>query len=179
LIQKHGETIESLVLIDAPCPSVYPPLPIETVDLLETIGAFDGLKNDKRNGSTPSKQNSIPQRVCEHFIGSIKALKAYEPKPLPVSSQGPKSVSALWAQNGVWETVSEAKKSQFQDLARLRGNQAEDWILDPREDAGPNGWDSLVPGVPVACAVVPGDHFTMMRNPGVKELGSRLTEILR
>ncbi|KAJ6178070.1 Acyl transferase/acyl hydrolase/lysophospholipase [Penicillium mononematosum] len=177
LIQKD-ETIESLVLIDAPCPSVYPPLPIETVDLLETIGVFDGLKNDKR-GSTPLKQSSIPQAVREHFIGSIKALKAYEPKPIPFSSQAPKSVLALWAQNGVWETVGEERKSRFQDLARIRGNQAEDWILDPRGNAGPNGWDSLVSGVPVTCAVIPGDHFTMMRNPGVKELGARLAETLR
>ncbi|KGO38588.1 Acyl transferase/acyl hydrolase/lysophospholipase [Penicillium expansum] len=179
LIQKHDETIESLVLIDAPCPSVYPPLPIETVDLLETIGAFDGLKNDNRNGLTPSKQSSIPQRVREHFIGSIKALKAYEPKAIPSSSQGPKSVTALWAQNGVWETVGEEKKSQFQELTRIRGNQAEDWILDPRGNAGPNGWDSLVPGVVVRCAVIPGDHFTMMRRPGVNELGAKLAETLQ
>ncbi|KAJ5174236.1 Acyl transferase/acyl hydrolase/lysophospholipase [Penicillium canariense] len=179
LIQKHGETIESLILIDAPCPSVYPPLPIETVDLLETIGAFNGLKNDKRNGLSPTKQSSIPQRVREHFIGSIKALKTYKPKPIPISSQGPKSITALWAQNGVWETVGEAKMSQFQDLARIRRNQAEDWILDPRKNAGPNGWDSLVSGVPVTCAVIPGDHFTMMRNPGVKELAAKMTEALR
>lgn len=178
LIQKHGETIESLILIDAPCPSVYPPLPIETVDLLESIGVFDNLK-DKRNGSIPSGQSSIPQQVRDHFVGSIKALKAYKPKPIPSSAQGPKSVTALWAQNGVWETVGEAKKSQFQDLSRGTSNQAEDWILDPRKNAGPNGWDSLVSGVSVTCAVIPGDHFTMMRNPGIKELGARLMETLQ
>ncbi|KAJ5345900.1 Acyl transferase/acyl hydrolase/lysophospholipase [Penicillium brevicompactum] len=174
LIQKHGEVVESLILIDAPCPSVYPPLPLETVDLLEKVGVFDNLK-DKRNSSGTS---SIPQQVREHFFGSIKALKAYEPKPIPSSTRSPKSVTALWAQNGVWETVGEAKKSQFKDLSRGTTNQAEDWILDPRKNAGPNGWDSLVSGV-VTCAVIPGDHFTMMRNPGVKELGARLTEILQ
>ncbi|KAJ5673067.1 Acyl transferase/acyl hydrolase/lysophospholipase [Penicillium longicatenatum] len=159
LIQKYDETIELLVLIDAPCPSV--------------------LRNDKRNGLTPSNPSSIPQRVREHFIGLIKALKAYKPKPIPSSIQRLKSVSALWAQNGVWETVCVAKKSQFHDLALIRGNVAEDWILDPRQNSGPNGWDSLVPGVPVICAVIPSDHFTIMRNPGVKELGAKLTETLR
>jgi iron transport multicopper oxidase len=164
LSTRYGAQIDSLILIDAPCPKSLPPLPTQTIDLLDKIGAFDGLK-----GRSSSQMRS---GVREHFAGSVNSLKQYKPVSIP-SQSVPKSVSVLWARDGVWETVGE-------DVRRQNGgiqggvNAAEDWIMDPRKDKGPNGWETLLPGASIECKIVPGDHFTIMRRPGVTALGEQV-----
>ena len=164
LAVRHGEQINSLILIDAPCPKTLPPLPAQTIDLLDKIGAFDGLKG--------RASNTMRSGVRDHFAGSVNALKQYKPVPMPPQAV-PKTVSVLWARDGVWETVGE-------DVRRQHGgaqggiNAAEDWIMDPRKDKGPNGWESLLPRASIACKIVSGDHFTIMRRPGVTDLGEKV-----
>ncbi|KAK1760384.1 acyl transferase acyl hydrolase lysophospholipase [Echria macrotheca] len=168
LIQRHGQTVESLVLIDAPCPKSLPPLPTETISLLQKIGAFDGLKVNKR-------ATAIRDGVLAHFAGSVNALKRYRPAAMPARlAAGIKSVTALWARQGVWETVGEDAKARFgaEDVR----NAAADWIMDPRSDFGPGGWEALLPGREIKCKVVAGDHFSIMRKPGVVELGKQLAD---
>ncbi|CAK7230710.1 Type I Iterative PKS [Sporothrix bragantina] len=160
---RHGQVVNSLILIDAPCPKSLPPLPAETIDLLDTIGAFDGLKG---------RANKMRSGVRQHFAGSVNALKQYTPAPIPQWAI-PRSVTVIWARDGVWETVGEVVQGQYQgkrgDKAEV--NAAQDWIMDPRKDKGPNGWESLLPSAKIACQVVPGDHFTIMRRPGITDLG--------
>lgn len=50
LVREFGAEVESLVLIDAPCPSVLPPLSMEVVDLLDTIGVFDKIRERETAG---------------------------------------------------------------------------------------------------------------------------------
>ncbi|KAK0667056.1 putative polyketide synthase [Cercophora samala] len=166
---NHGEEIESLTLIDAPCPASLPPLSIETISLLDEVGAFKGLKNNKKAGKIKMKE-----AVHAHFVGSVNALEKYKPaamgnKPSPVI----KSVTVVWAQNGVWDTVGpEVKAKHIQGLGKR--NAAVDWMMDTRSDFGPNGWETLLPGGEIQCKVVEGDHFTMMRGSGVLRLGEVL-----
>ena len=159
----HGETVNSLVLIDAPCPKSLPPLPAETIDLLDTIGAFDGLKG---------RTNKMRSGVRQHFAGSVNALKQYTPAPIPLQAV-PKFVTVIWARDGVWETVGEVVQSLYQGTqgGKMKANTAQDWIMDPRKDKGTNGWEILLPGAKISCKVVPGDHFTIMRRPGITDLG--------
>ncbi|CAK7199161.1 Type I Iterative PKS [Sporothrix eucalyptigena] len=166
LALRHGEKVKSLVLIDAPCPKLLPPLPEETIELLDEIGAFDGLK---------SRGPKIRAGVRQHFAGSVNALKQYTPVPIPRWAV-PQTVTVIWARDGVWETVGEVVQGQYQGKQDGNGkaNAAEDWILDPRKDKGPNGWDNLLPGANIACRVVPGDHFTIMRRPSITDLGRAL-----
>ncbi|KAK4167951.1 putative polyketide synthase [Cladorrhinum sp. PSN259] len=167
LIQKYGEEVESLTLIDSPCPKKLPPLPIETIGLLEKVGAFDGLKSGKAAG--------IRDGVKKHFEGSVGALKGYKPIALPKEARMGK-VTAIWAKYGVWETVSEETKRKFAGLERGNKDAARDWMMDPRRSFGPAGWDELITGMELKCEVVKGDHFSVMRKPGVLELGERLRE---
>lgn len=51
------------------------------------------------------------------------------------------------------------------------GNKAGDWIMDPRGEVAADGWDVLLPGAGIRCESVEGDHFGIMRRPGVAELG--------
>lgn len=167
--------MNSLIMIDAPCPTVLPPLPMETVDLLEEIGAFDGLKHS-RGARTPriaAGQSAWRDGVREHFAGSVNALRHYQPSVIP-RSLAPKSVRILWASHGVWETVGEDVRRRFEARAGS-SNSASDWMLDSRADYGASGWDLLLPGANLTCDLVVGDHFSIMRKPGVLELGGKIT----
>lgn len=175
LIRLHGEAVNSLIMIDAPCPTVLPPLPMETVDLLEEIGAFDGLKHS-RGARTPriaAGQSAWRDGVREHFAGSVNALRHYQPSVIP-RSLAPKSVRILWASHGVWETVGEDVRRRFKARAGS-SNSASDWMLDSRADYGASGWEILLPGANITCDLVVGDHFSIMRKPGVLELGGKIT----
>ena len=188
LSQRHGAEVSSLILVDAPCPKILPPLTLETVDLLEMIGALDGLKQkakreQQRNltetmevgGSQPQPQAQTPIRegVRAHFSGSIDALEAYQPEAIPMV-KAPKSVTILWARNGVWENVDpsaiEKYNGERKKSAVAEANAAADWILDPRTSFGPGGWESLLPGAKIECRVIEGDHFSIMRDPCVRDL---------
>ncbi|KAI9824128.1 MAG: hypothetical protein M1819_001083 [Sarea resinae] len=171
LIRLHGEEINSLVLIDSPCPKTLPPLPIETIDLLEAIGAFNGLKDER---APSSSKTAVREDLRDHFAGSLSALRQYQPIAIP-ESKAPKSVTALWARNGVWETVGEKTRSKFESKA-AHGNLAEDWMMDPRSSYETNGWEALLPGATFTCDVVSGDHFSIMRRPGVLDLGAKLSK---
>ncbi|KIH90519.1 hypothetical protein SPBR_00009 [Sporothrix brasiliensis 5110] len=166
LALRHNEKVASLVLIDAPCPKSLPPLPAETIDLLDTIGAFDGLKG---------RANKMREGVRDHFAGSVNSLKQYIPAPVPHWAV-PQSVTVLWARDGVWETVGEAVQDQYRrkQTGTIGANAAQDWIMDPRVDKGPNGWKDLLPGAHIVCKVIPGDHFTIMRRPGIAHLGRQI-----
>lgn len=173
LTQQHGERIESLTFIDAPCPGSLPPLPAETITLLEEIGAFDGLKD-----KTSANSSKIRDGVHAHFAGSVNALRKYRPMALPRRTASAfKSVTALWARHGVWETVGDDVRSRHAGKKKSgNGNAAGDWIMDPRTEFGANGWDQLLPGAEVVCEVVTGDHFSIMQKPGVLEVGRQLGE---
>jgi len=158
-IAKHllltGTKVAGLILIDAPCPETMPPLPLETVDLLEQIGTFDSIKR---------KGPGVPANVRQHFVASLEALKKYHPLLLGPLKTSPPCV-AIWARNGVWESVPEQKRMSLTGKKERVENKAQDWIMEPRKDFGGNGWEKLIPGI--ECEIVDGDHFSIMRMPKV------------
>lgn len=173
LIQRCGERVDRLTFIDSPCPKTLPPLPIETIELLEKLGSFDGLKTRNSRGAAAAMRDGVKK----HFEGSVATLTGYRPGII-LNSESIGEVTAIWARYGVWETVSEEVRNRFgdSDPRRQKLNAAGDWMMDPRRSFGPGGWDELVPGIQVKCEVVKGDHFSIMRRPGVLELGERLSE---
>lgn len=194
LIRDYGEVVSRLVLIDAPCPATLPPLPLETVVLLQQIGAFDGLA-ERKAGQTDGKQknkeregvgassSSLREGVRQHFAGSIGALKHYRPRAIPSNKTTKMQVTVIWAEDGVWETVGNEARLRWQNSKTSgntagedgSGNAARDWIMDPRRNAGrPDGWDLLLPGAKISCRTVRGDHFGIMRGEGIVELGGEI-----
>ena len=158
-IAKHliliGTEVAGLILIDAPCPETMPPLPLETVDLLEQVGTFHSIK---------SKEAGVRPKVRQHFVASLEALKKYHPLLLGPMKKSPPCV-AIWARHGVWESVPELERASLTAKKERVKSKAQDWILEPRKDFGGNGWEELIPSV--ECEVVDGDHFSIMRTPGV------------
>lgn len=188
LLREHDEVVSRLVLIDAPCPATLPPLPLETVELLQEIGAFDGL-TDKTASKQKDKErsSSLRQGVRQHFAGSIGALKHYHPRAIPSKRTVGMKVSVIWAQHGVWDTVGEEARLRWES-SRTSGNgtvqegaanAARDWIMDPRRHgSGPDGWDLLLPGMNISCGTVKGDHFGIMRGEGIVKLGGEIAKAL-
>ena len=146
--------MEGLLLSDAPCPGVVPPLEDATIDLLEKIGTFDGIGGKK----------GIPEGVRTHFRGSVKALREYDAGPLPKGKE-PKCL-AIWAGQGVWETVGEDVRRRFEG-EKGNENGAQEWMMEPRKKFGGNGWERLVGRVETK--VVEGNHFSIMRQPQVRQ----------
>ncbi|GAP86286.2 putative polyketide synthase [Rosellinia necatrix] len=170
LAREHGEQVEMLVLIDAPCPAVLPPLPLETIDLLSDLGVIAGPR-----GKGPAIRDSVRR----HFQGSVNALRRYKATAIP-QVLGPKAVVILWAEKGVRETVGEACGPSYGGSGGRgkENNAASDWIMDRRHDYGPNGWDSLLAGSSIRCETVVGDHFSMMRKPAIVDVGYKLIQAL-
>jgi len=155
-----GQHVAGLILVDAPCPKTLPPLPVQTIDLLSRIGVFDGLSKKSKSAT----DDTIPLTVRQHFLDSINALKQYTPTPID-AAKAPKHCLAIWARQGVWESVPADQHTQLREEAGM-DNKARDWLMDPRESYEPNGSDRLLPNV--ECAVVEGNHFKIMRQPQVR-----------
>lgn len=170
LALQFGEVVQSLVLIDSPCPRTLPPLPIETIDTLEAIGIFDGAMSKSNARNYPAAR----QALRDHFAGSVNALKLYKPLAIP-KQQAPKAVTILWASKGIWETVSDQTKLEYKKQgARGERNLASDWMMDKRSSYKACGWDDLMLGAAIDCNVVEGNHFSIMRKPGIEQLAAAI-----
>ena len=151
ILRQINKTVEGIFLIDAPCPGTIPPLPHETVDLLDNLGITGGAKSKVGGNNTRT-----------HFLGNIEALKRYTPRPM-MNGEEPTCL-ALWARDGVWESVSDEERRRLKSTWG-KDNEAQRWIMDARNWDGANGWEALLPKVHVE--VVPGNHFSLMKRPQV------------
>lgn len=147
-----GERVLGLIFIDSPCPVTLPPFPFEYIDFLDSIGIFDNI----HQGSS-----SIPAAIKDHFRACLTNVMQYTAKPMD-PSKAPKAV-AIWAKEGVLESIS----YEHSEIPKDEGtNNLKDWLLESRKDYGPGGWENLLPSV--ECVVIPGNHFTIMRQPHVR-----------
>ncbi|KAI9801586.1 MAG: Type I Iterative PKS [Sarcosagium campestre] len=160
LIQS-GETVEQLILIDAPCPLLLPPLPVSLVRFFDSIGLFG--QDTQKGGSPPW--------LLEHFDSSVANLHRYKPKAI-AALKAPQTF-AIWARDGVCKDPSDPRPG-----LREEDSKSKSWILDNRVDFGPNSWDELVGENNIAAVGVAGNHFTMMREPNVARLGQQISYAL-
>lgn len=144
-----GENVERLVLLDSPCPIDLPPLPSKLHQFLDSIGLL-GTGNP----------NGTPGWLLPHFTSSIANLTAYKPKTID-KSKAPQTF-AIWARHGVCPNPEDPRPPiSPEDPPNMR------WLLDNRTDFGLNGWDKLLAPDKFTTTSMPGNHFTMMREPFV------------
>lgn len=144
---EMGEKTERLILIDSPCPINLEPLPSSVLHFIDSAGLL-------------GNQNSTPEWLIPHFEASIINLAAYEPCPMD-SRKAPKT-SIIWARDGLCKDV------EVQKLPRsARESKSVKFWLDNRLDFGPNGWEKLLGGENITTNIVEGNHFTLIRDPGV------------
>lgn len=112
--------------------------------------------------------------VHEHFTGSVKALAQYRAEAVE-ESKAPESVILLWAQHGVWRTVNEGSGLSTAVTSRKNQHPTTSWLMGTRSDFETCGWEKLLPGSNFTCHTIDGDHFSMMREPGVLTMGAKIS----
>ncbi|PGH03771.1 hypothetical protein AJ80_08641 [Polytolypa hystricis UAMH7299] len=161
-LQQVGEVVERLILFDAPCPIGLAPLPSRLHNFFGSIGLLGSGGN-------------IPGWLLPHFEYSIKNLGTYSPKPLdPYAGPLPKTYSII-AQDGVCKNPEDPRpEPQADDPPNMK------WLLFNRTDFGYNGWDQLLGADSIThIESVPNvNHFTMMREPGAKQLSAHIKAAL-
>jgi hypothetical protein len=150
---NSGETVENLVLIDAPCPVSLDPLPARLHIFFDQIG----LLGTGKPGGTPSW-------LLPHFASAIQNLKDYDPKPMDPKIAPP--VLAIWCTDGVCPNPDDPRPppGEGEDPAPMK------WLLNNRTDFADNGWAQLLPKDNFNYAVMGGNHFTMMKGEHVSYL---------
>ncbi|KAI1427322.1 hypothetical protein F5Y12DRAFT_184810 [Xylaria sp. FL1777] len=171
------QDVSSLFLIDPPYPRVLEEqdgtgrvvhgfeTAREIMDIATLVhgNSHSGLK-------TPSHiRRGDEDTMQAHFVGSMQMLERYRPLPLPKFGL---RATLLWAKNGVLETMGQ--EAGLADGSFSSGNAASSWVLKPRRDYGPHGWDMLLPETSIQCCVVEGDHFSIMKTSAVAEVGKML-----
>ena len=176
----RGREIKIIITIDSPCPRPMPYMPDPTIELMEQTGIFVGYR---RAGGTA--ETAMPLMTKQHLIGCIRALKVYNPIPLPPSQQ-PEHKFAIWAKDGTFEKITDdaravaaaakntsdgSKTGPTQPRVDEAGSEGEvemrkDWLTSKRTSFGPNGWDRLI-GDGMECVAIDGDHFSIMNLPAV------------
>ncbi|KAF2851195.1 polyketide synthase-like protein [Plenodomus tracheiphilus IPT5] len=157
-----GEKVESLVLIDAPCPVALDPLPARLHIFFDQIG----LLGTGKPGGTPSW-------LLPHFASAIQNLKDYDPTPMDPKVAPP--VLAIWCTDGVCPNPGDPRPppGEGEDPAPMT------WLLNNRTDFSDNGWAQLLPKEKFEYAVMGGNHFTMMKGEHGATLGKLIQKGLK
>ncbi|KAF2641532.1 ketoacyl-synt-domain-containing protein [Massarina eburnea CBS 473.64] len=157
-----GDKVESLVLIDSPCPVALDPLPARLHIFFDQIG----LLGTGKPGGTPAW-------LLPHFAAAIQNLKDYDPTPMDPKLAPP--VLAIWCTDGVCPNPNDPRPppGEGEDPAPMK------WLLNNRTDFEDNGWAQLLPKENFEYAVMGGNHFTMMKGEHGATLGKLIQKGLK
>lgn len=153
-LDRMGERVERLILIDAPCPIHIQRLPNRLMDFLKKVHAFNS------RGSQP------PRWVFEHFEANTTNLQKYRARPCEAYREP--ATHIIYAREGVCQTLDPGVPQMeiFDDDPKEMK-----WIMCEREDFGPLGWEKLLNDEDIHVEVVEGtNHFTMMRGEAAGRL---------
>lgn len=159
-LMEMGEKVDVLALIDSPCPLIIEPLPSSLHRFFGSIGLL---------GEGDGALERLPAWLLPHFAASVVALSAYEAQKLD-PARCPK-VFALWCEDGVCKNPEDPRPDPYP-----YGHAQ--WLLENRVDFGPNLWDEYIPRDKIVTRQMPGNHFSMMRDPFVAKLTDFLREAL-
>ena len=137
-------------MIDAPCPLTIEPLPSTLHQWFNSIGLL---------GDGDAKKT--PPWLLPHFQASVTALSTYDFRALD-SKKAP-STYIIWCEDGVCKSADDPRPVPYP-----YGHAQ--FLLENKEDFGPQLWDALVGLQNIKIFRTPGNHFTMMRSPLVSEL---------
>ncbi|KAK4042014.1 Alpha/Beta hydrolase protein [Parachaetomium inaequale] len=174
-LQRKGEVVDRLVLIDSPCRTVFEALPFEVVLYL----ASNGLMGEP--GRNANNNKAAPQWLVDHFKATLRAVDAYRPEGIAsggLAWPSTPGVFIIWASEPLLEEGRAAAAGLDPNVKVTR------LLLQSRSDFGPNGWDTLFPpGASVRVAVVSCNHFNIVHppnasHPHVEKLGRLLRDVV-
>ena len=155
-MQKANPTkifyVEKLVLLDSLCPVAFDPLPSRRYVFFNQIG----LLGDGNPDHTPSW-------LLPHFQASIDSLKADEPSLMKDDPfDAPQALLLVWCTDGVAKNSENPRPPRQDDNVEIMN-----WLLNSRTKFSSNGWEMLLGAGKFTCTTVPGNHFTVMKEPTV------------
>ncbi|THC96964.1 hypothetical protein EYZ11_003572 [Aspergillus tanneri] len=153
-LAQQGEKVERLILLDSPNPIGLGKLPPHFYYFLEKAGVFGC-----HGGQKP------PSWLIQHFLSFIDALDKYNPVPFNPTHAVPRT-TLIWAKDGVCKSPTDPRPEPQPDDPKEMS-----WLLENREDLGPNGWDQLLGRNNIKIeSVSNANHFTMVREPAAADL---------
>ena len=152
-LDREGEKVERLVLIDSPFPIGLEKLPPRLYDFFNSIGLFG------------SGEKAPPSWLLPHFLAFVDSLDKYRAVPFLKGAKAPET-HIIWARDGVC-------KDDFSPRPPMRDDDPKEmkWLLNNRTDFSSNGWEKLIgAGKCVVNTMSDVNHFTMMEGSKVHEL---------
>lgn len=142
-----GEKVERLFLVDSPCPIDLEPLPSSLLHFIDSLGLL-------------GTRGTSPDWLIPHFQATVKNLARFTPRPVD-SVKAPKTLIIL-ARDGL------LKDTKDQTFPRSSGEaKSVKWLLDSRRGIGTYGWEKLLGDENIIVMNVPGNHFSVIREPDV------------
>ena len=164
-MQAQGETVDRLILLDTPCPVRLDPLPSRLHHFFDSVGLL----------GPEGHPDGPPDWLLPHFEHSIANLGNYKPDPLSLAPR----TYVIWARDGVCKSPDDPRPDpQHVGEEEPPGMK---WLLYNRTDLHYNGWDQLIPTDKFVAveSVADVNHFTIMRKPGVSEVGAFIKRALQ
>ena len=142
-----GEKVERLFLIDSPCPIDLEPLPSSLLHFIDSLGLL-------------GTRGTSPDWLIPHFQATMKNMASFAPRSMN-SEDAPKTLIIL-ARDGL------LKDAKDQTFPRSSGEaKSVKWLLDSRGGIGTYGWEKLIGDENIIMMNVPGNHFSVIREPDV------------
>ena len=152
-LDREGEKVEKLVLIDSPFPIGLEKLPPRLYDFFNSIGLFG------------SGEKAPPSWLLPHFLAFVDSLDKYRATAFPNGANAPET-HIIWARDGVCKLPTDPRPPMRADDPKEMK-----WLLNNRTDFSSNGWDKLIgPGRVLVKTMSDANHFTMMEGSKVHEL---------
>lgn len=151
-LHAAGHETRLLLLMDAPCPAVLPPMSKEFIRSLGERGLLPsaGLQSEVQR-----------RRIISNFQKTVHQLSRYKPSSF-IPSKPTLQAVIVSAQEGV-PPAFEIAGHEHQP-----GDAIQRWILEERTDlSGYSGWDQLLPQDQITVTSAAGNHFSMMEQPNV------------
>ncbi len=151
-LDRIGEQVVRLILIDSPFPIGLEKLPPSLYDFFSSIGLFG--TGDK----------APPSWLLPHFLAFVDSLDRYRAVPFP-RGHGPQT-HLIWARDGVCKGPEDPRPYMDEKTPKEMK-----WLINNRVDFGSNGWEGLLGGGEVVVETMEGaNHFTMMEGGKAAEL---------
>lgn len=165
-MQAQGETVDRLILIDAPCPIRLDPLPSRLHHFFDSVGLL----------GPEGHPDGPPEWLLPHFDNSIANLSNYKPEAVD-PAKAPQTY-AIWAKDGVCKHPDDPRPEPQQVGEEEPPSMK--WLLNNRTDLQYNGWDRLIPANQFVAmeSVTDVNHFSLMRK-GASEVGSFIRRALQ